>query len=214
MQLILRASMDEAIIANITVGQSEEFIAEVNRLDGVMQDLAANAPDIEIGAILDDADFLAAANELVNTANMTADEANAYFAGIGYEPVYNSEELDTPTNVPNAQTTMAVQNIGWNTASMDVLGMSLPIKLPNITYTTKSSPLPPSEAEGNMRLVSFSGDGKAPPIRGLRKKATGAQNNYSSSNKGGGAPSGGGGGVGGGGDKKQPKTSHKADSTI
>jgi hypothetical protein len=36
-----------------------------------------------------------------------------------------------------------------------------------------------------IKLTSFSGDETPPPIRGLRKKATGAQNNYSSSNAGG-----------------------------
>jgi hypothetical protein len=30
---------------------------------------------------------------------MTADEANAYFAGIGYEPVYNSEEIPDATGM-------------------------------------------------------------------------------------------------------------------
>ena len=39
-----------------------------------------------------------------------------------------------------------------------------------------------------MSLTSFSGDGTPPQIKGLRKKATGSQNNYSSSNSGGKSP--------------------------
>ena len=39
-----------------------------------------------------------------------------------------------------------------------------------------------------MRLTSFSGDGKPPQIKGLRKKASGSSSNYSSKNSGGKSP--------------------------
>lgn len=214
----LRSQMDEEIIQRVTIGQSESFQQDVMNLQNALftelDRINTELPDIEVGAILQDEAFIAAANNLVDAASMTADEANAYFAGIGYEPVYNSEEIDTSTNVPNAQTTMAVQNIGWNKATMSIGDFSLPIALPNITYTTKSTPLEPSSAEGNMRLVSFSGDGKAPPIRGLRKKATGSSNNYSSNNSGGApakSPSKGGGG--GSSKEKEPSKPKKTDLT-
>ena len=213
----LRSQMDEEIIQRVTVGQSESFQQDVMNLQNALftelDRINTELPDIEVGAILQDEAFIAAANNLVDAASMTADEANAYFAGIGYEPVYNSEEIDTSTNVPNAQTTMAVQNIGWNKATMSIGDFNLPIALPNITYTTKSTPLDPSNAEGNMRLVSFSGDGKAPPIRGLRKKATGSSNNYSKNNSGGApakSPSKGG---GGGSKEKEPSKPKKTDLT-
>ena len=61
----LRSAMDEEIITNITLGQSDEFIAKVDAADQRIQDLAKNLPDIEVGAILDDTEFLAAANQLV-----------------------------------------------------------------------------------------------------------------------------------------------------
>jgi hypothetical protein len=51
---------------------------------------------------------LEAANALVEAAGMTADEANAYFAGIGYEPVYNAEDIPTETTIPNGMTKMSV----------------------------------------------------------------------------------------------------------
>ena len=178
----LTSKLDEEIILNITAGQTDEFISKVTAANDVLQGM--EWPDIEVGAILNDQQFLDAANELVNTAGMTADEANAYFAGIGYEPVYNAEDIPTDTTIPNGKTKMAVQHIGWNTASIDILGTSLPISLPNITYTTESIADDPTAAEGNMRLVSFSGDGKPPQIKGLRKKASGSANNYSGVNKG------------------------------
>ena len=188
----LTSKLDEEIILNITAGQTDEFISKVTQANDTLQGM--QWPDIEVGAILDDSQFLNAANELVNAAGMTADEANAYFAGIGYEPVYSTEDIPTDTTIPNGTTKMAVQHIGWNTASIDILGTSLPISLPNITYTTESIPEDPTSAEGSMRLVSFSGDGKPPQIKGLRKKAGGSANNYSGTNKGDtGTKSGGGG---------------------
>lgn len=203
----LRAAMDEEIITNITLGQSEEFIAKVNELDAKVHELADNAPVVEVGAILDDADFLAAANNLVSEAGMTADEANAYFAGIGYEPVYSTEDIDNSAEVPNSLTRTSVAKIDWESADVD-LGLfgTHSIKLPAVTTKTESVAQSPTEADGTMRLTSFSGDGKPPQIKGMRKKATGSQNNYSSSNKGGGSPGSSGGNKGGG---STPKAKEK-----
>lgn len=186
----LRSQMDEEIIANITLGQSDEFIEKIQAID---EEIKNNIPEnIEVGAIINDGAFYEAAAKMVEEAGMTADEANAYFAGMGYEPVYNTEEIDNSSEIPNSLTKTSVQSIGWEYANIDLpdwLGGSASIKLPSFTMKTESIPEEPSEAPGVTRLTSFSGDGKAPPIAGLRKKATGSQNNYSSSNKGRKAPS-------------------------
>jgi hypothetical protein len=161
---------------------------------------------------MDDADFLEAANELVNTAGMTADEANAYFAGIGYEPVYSTEDLQDANamEVPNASTTMTIDSIGWSDVPVDLPDWfpgDHNITLPEITYSSKPAVKDPEKAGADMRLTSFSGDGKPPEIKGLRKKAGGSMNNYSSSNAGGKpARSGGGGG-------SKPKAAKKVKST-
>ena len=185
----LRASMDEEIITNITLGQTDEFINKINELDA---ELKTKVPDnIEIGMVLTGANeaeqaFLEAANKMVSESKMTADEANAYFAGIGYEPVYAVEDIENNAQVPNAETTMKITSTGWDTASVDmgILGTH-DINLPTITYTTESNPLPPADAEANTRLMSFSGGDRPPQIKGLRKKASGSMNNYSSTNSGG-----------------------------
>ena len=187
----LRASMDEEIIANIALGQTEEFKKELNNLDSELQSLVPE--DIEVGMVLTgtnqvEQDFLEAANNLVEQAGMTADEANAYFAGIGYEPVYSQEEIDTGASVPNAKTTMQIEAVDQSGNAKVDLGLLGEVTLPNITYSTVSEPLEPTEADASMRLTSFSGGTTPPKIRGMRKKATGSQNNYSSSNKGGKAP--------------------------
>lgn len=206
----LRSSMDEEIIANITLGQNEDFVAMVtekeNLLKAELDRVNTEIPNIEVGAIIDDTGFIDAANNLVEQAGMTADEANAYFAGIGYEPVYSTEDIENNAQVPNAQTTMKVTSTGWDTASVDmgILGTH-DINLPTITYTTESTPLPATDAPAATRLTSFSGDGKPPQIKGMRKKATGSMNNYSSGNAGGKSPGSGSGKGGKGGGGSAPK---------
>ena len=207
----LRASMDEEIIGKIKLDRPDltnldTLDAEVkSKLDAALANLEVS--DIEVGAILDDADFIAAANNLVEQSGMTADEANAYFAGIGYEPMYNTEEIDNTAEVPNSLTKTSVTSINWEPATVD-LGLfgSTTIKLPSVTTKTESIPEKPSSAEGSMTLTAFSGNGKQKPpkIRGMRKKATGSNNNYSSSNRGGKSPGKSGGGGGSSPKKAQP----------
>ena len=211
----LRDAMDEEIITNITLGQADEFIENVNMLHSEVQRIANEMPDIEVGAILQDAGFLEAANNLVTQAGMTADEANAYFAGIGYEPVYSTTDVENAQSldVPNASTTLSVDHIGWTNVPVDLPDWfpgDHNITLPSITYSSKPATSDPEVAEADMRLTSFSGDGKPPEIKGLRKKASGGMNNYSSSNSGGKKP----GSSGGGGGNKKPKQRVKADSSM
>lgn len=221
----LRANMDEEIIANITVGQSDDFIANVMEAQNDLNDLITNMDidDIEVGAIIDDADFIAAANNLVDSASMTADEANAYFAGIGYEPVYSTEDVENANSmqIPKGATELSIDHIGWSNVPIDLPDWfpgDHHITLPRITYSAKPKSEDPVNAPADMRLTSFSGDGKPPKIRGMRKKATGSQNNYSSSNSGGKSPGssgkkggGGGGKKGGGGKTPEHKTKEKVD---
>ena len=215
----LRSQMDEEIIQRVTLGQTEDFATEVmnmqtlftNELNRINEEL----PDIEVGAILQDGEFIAAANNLVQAANMTADEANAYFAGIGYEPVYAVDEIDSSAEVPQSQTTMMPKVLGTMDAEMGIGPLKLNVKIPEIAYNQVSSALPAANAPGTTRLVSFSGDGTAPaPIRGLRRKATGSSNNYSKTNSGGSpakTPSKGGGG--GSSKEKEPSKAKKIDVT-
>lgn len=184
----LRSSMDEEIIARITLGQDEEFTAQINSLDQKVKDACSKLdPTIEVGAKVDNADFLEAANNLVKESQMTADEANAYFAGIGYEPVYNAEDIDTSAEMPNAETITRVVDTKFDnpkTFDLGFLGKHT-INLPSITTRTETKAEEPTKSPSDMRLVSFSG-GKTPPeIRGFYRKATGSSNNHSSTNSGG-----------------------------
>ena len=190
----LQNRLSQDIIANITADfTSEQAIAEINSFDQEVRDIANNLPDIEIGAIIDDAGFLEAANNLVTSSQMTADEANAYFAGIGYEPVYSTLDVPTDMDAPNVETTTQVTGFGTSSENVKTIDLgplgSFDIELPYLQYKTTSTPLPPSTAPGDARLVSFSGNETPPEIKGFRKKAPASTNNYSSKNSGGGSPS-------------------------
>ena len=208
----LRANMDEEVLIHITTGQTAELVQEIYNKQDALNAAISNLDieDIEVGAILDDSQLLAAANSLVDTAQMTADEANAYFAGIGYEPVYSTEDLDSSMEMPNGSTISTVDispGGGGDYTWTGPFGGEHTIKLPSFTINTKSIPGETVDAPGTTRLVAFSGDShNQPQIKGLRKKATGAQNNYSKSNAGGKAPGSSKSSKSGGGSSKQAKT--------
>ena len=203
----LRAKMDEEIIAKVTLGQTDEFIAEIKSLDEKVQEAVPDG--IEIGATIQDEDFLNAANALVEQAGMTADEANAYFAGIGYEPVYSETEVDNSMEAPNMTTTTSVAHIGWEKATIDlpdILGGEREISLPSITMKTSAKDEGNTSSDSKAKLVAFSGDGTPPKIRGMRKKADGASNNFSQRNDGGPDAK-----SGGGGSKTKAKQTKRSD---
>ena len=130
--------MDEEIIQRVTLGQTEDFATEVMNMQTLFTNelnrINAELPDIEVGAILQDEAFIAAANNLVQAANMTADEANAYFAGIGYEPVYAVDEIDSSAEVPQSQTTMMPEVLGTMDTEMGIGPLKLNIRIPKIAY--------------------------------------------------------------------------------
>ena len=49
-------------------------------------------PDIKVGATLDDEDFLLKAAKIVETAQMSVAEANAYFRSMGFEPNFEEQQ--------------------------------------------------------------------------------------------------------------------------
>lgn len=211
----LRSQMDEEIILQIKMTKPEEVAAEIQALDDQIESLIKDVPDIELEARLNSSEFLAAANKLVSTAGMTADQANDYFAGIGYEPVYSTTEIENGNSMglPSGSVSVGVSGIRWSEENFKIGNTELPISYPEFTITTTPITKEPEMTKAPISLTSFSGGSTPPEIRGFRKKATGSMNNYSSKNPGGPAlgkgKSKGGGGSGGGSSspaKKQPYT--------
>ena len=214
----LKSSLSEEVLLQISVGKSDDVVSEINSLADEVNAAVNNlsVEDIEVGATIQDADFLEAANNLVSNAEMTADDANAYFGSIGYEPLYSEEDVDTSMETPavSSETTFGLK---WNPVTLnlpDFLGGDMSISLPQIALKTTPIAEEPVSSEGSMKLVGFSGDGTPPQIKGFRKLATGSSNNYSSKNSGGkslgsSGKSGGGNGGSSGSSSKPSKKDHE-----
>ncbi|MEE3324402.1 MAG: hypothetical protein VZR33_03630 [Methanosphaera sp.] len=85
----LKSSLAEDIIARIMVENGIDETAQAQVLSDVA-DLQAMIPNIEVGATIDDGDFLNKANQLIQDCGMTVDQANAMFDALGFEPVFET----------------------------------------------------------------------------------------------------------------------------
>jgi hypothetical protein len=52
--------------------------------------------DIAIGVSINDEEFIANANNIVKEAEMTVEEAQAYFSSLGYEPTFVETTIKEP----------------------------------------------------------------------------------------------------------------------
>ena len=130
-------------------------------------------PDIEVGASMDftemDADmqeFTKAMIDIVNSAHMTVDEANAFFGQMGFEANFATETKTIGEKLPVMETDTEIESI-------------FPLKMKSQTYQSGTR-----EVYTEVEVPSFTTDGSEPKIN-LTRKASGSYNNYSSKNKGG-----------------------------
>lgn len=199
----LRAAMDEEIIQNIILTSPDELGNQIKELDSKLRSdleaLNAEIPDLEVGMVLTGAteaekQFIETADRMVKEAGMTADEANAYFAGMGYEPIIEQTDIEDATTqeIPESRTTTTVKSIGFSKENMTIMGKEVGfIKAPQLVTETKVESTSSKPSKGNARVFGFSGGAKKPTgakIVGFKKKAGGSSSNYSSKNSGGSSP--------------------------
>lgn len=216
------ANGDAEAIDRLALAASKDILVNINLDDNTLNekllnlhnDLVANLPDVEIGATIDDGDFIAKAQEIVNAAGMTVEQANAYFSSMGFEPEFVTEEQVVKRSIPQERTHT---DYAITSGYVDIMGQQIPIPtIDRITTTTISGY---KNMDETIQVPALSTDGNTPQIKSLTRKATGSMNNYSSKNSGGSSPGGsskkggnggsGGGGGGGGSSspaKKQPYT--------
>ena len=199
----LRAALDEDIIQNIILTSPDELGNQIKELDSKLRSdleaLNAEIPDLEVGMVLTGAteaekQFIETADRMVKEAGMTADEANAYFAGMGYEPIIEQTDIEDAITqeIPESRTTTTVKSIGFSKEPMTILGKEVGfIKSPQLVTETKVQDISSRPAKGKARVFGFSGGAKKPTgakIVGFKKKAGGSSSNYSSKNSGGSSP--------------------------
>ena len=198
----LAIAAGQQILIDISMGNKS---LENDLLD--LQDTLLNKipKDIKVGATLDAADFTNAANELVDTANMSVEEAQAYFNSLGYEPVFETHEEQVPLK---GTRTYTVGDPDVQTINLDGGG-----KFSYIADSTTVTEEVDTGKTQSIQVPTLSDDG-VPKIKSVRKKSSGSMSNYSSSNKGGKSSGG-----GGGGSKKKTKDDeieryHKINKTL
>lgn len=204
----LRAAMANEIVLDVG---ADTGIAEEQLLNLSNNVLSQIPDDLEIGATLDDAQFLEAANRLIAESGMTAEEAQAYFNSIGYEPTFETETQTVTHQVPlEAKETTYSVGVNWKTLGSlpEFLGGgSISVPYPTIKSTTRNLTEYDTVTE-DIEVPALSADGH-PKIKSIKKTSSGAANNFSNRNSGGGSPGGGGGKGGGGGGGSSPKHSAK-----
>ena len=187
----LAAEGDAEAIDRLAIAASRDILLNVNIQDGNIRNqvmdlhdtLVADIPDIQVGTTLTGTEeFLQKAKEIVATAGMTAEQANAYFRSMGFEVKFKTEEKDIQQKVPITYTKTSLEDMGFFDD-----GQLIP------SYTTKTSSWQDGfdTFTGKIDVMAMSTDGKTPQIESITKTNSGAMNNSSRSNPGGSSSSGG-----------------------
>lgn len=207
----LAAEGDAAAIDRLAIAAAQDILINVGFEDegvkaevmALHNELAGMIPDIQVGATLDDGDFLSKAAQVVETANMTVEEANAYFRALGFEPHFETKEVKTTVRKPKVRTHT---DYAASVANVSVGGLNIPVPTFDAIQTSWNEGY--TEVDETIEVPSLTTDGGEPNFT-LTRTNSGAMNNSSGSNSGGNKPSGGGGGGGG----SKPSTAEKRDTT-
>jgi hypothetical protein len=186
-------SLHKELAKQIVLDAAIDFGVPQSEIDKMISDLEKiNIPDVKVGASLDmenlskdETQFLETMQNIIKSAGLTADEANALFSQMGFQANFATEEIPTEQVVPEYVT--ETYDAG---SKLDTSG---PVPIVYHRTRTRTYQDGTYKATGKMTAIAMETDanGKStgvPKITGLTKKATGSFNNYSSKNKGGGSP--------------------------
>lgn len=184
----LKMALADDIILNITGKEKfEELETGLQSAITNMKSILDNT-DFKIGQKLgleDQTALLESCQKIVDTAEMTAEEAQAYFNSIGYEPEFEMTNVTKKVPAFGTVTYTDEPEIGY---VPDGKGGEYPyIK----KMTTRQEQISLGELEQNFVVPAMSEDGKGPKIKSLTKLAPGSSNDYSPKNSGGGNAGGG-----------------------
>ena len=197
----LKASMASDIIMQATIDDKQ---LQAKAL-GLHDKLSSMMPEnLEIGATLEDGDFLAAAQQLVETADMSVSEAQAYFNSLGYEPIFETTTEETETQVPEYSIRPSIVDSGINMPFTD--GKK---KIPTIGFRVVQTGKKTVRQKNEVPVIKTEDGGSGlKALRHVGGSKTGSLSNYSPVNAGG-APALGG-GSGGGSDSSEPPAPSEA----
>ena len=200
----LQSSLLDEIIIKIAL----ENDIEQSDIQELVAGLQENVPELKVGAVLQNGDFINQAQELINKCHLTADQANDIFKGIGFSPTFKT--IKEPIQKSFTQTeTRTTLDFEPQTVDMPILGsMTFPLPiLKSVTtpgdtsYVTQWVDVPALDGNGNPQIKELTAIGAG-------SGGLGGFSNNSKRNSGGGSGKKGGGG-GGGGKGSKPDTSQK-----
>lgn len=201
----LRKELTEDIILKIAVYNGLDTSVQ-NELLSMIHNLESQIPDIKVGTEIDMDDatyagFLQTMQDIINTAGLTAEQANALFSTMGFDTNFATEEKDVEQTSPNTVTETTVKGYTTGTAKGPD-GEDRNWEYPILSTSTYQDGTSTHTGKMTVMAMATSADGtKVPQIKSITKKGTGAQNNYSSKNAGGKKP---GSKSGGGSKPKEP----------
>lgn len=205
----LAAEGDAEAIDRLAIAAGKDILVNLDIQDQGVRDevyalhdeLAAEIPDIKVGATVDDGDFLAKAAQIVETAGMTVDQANAYFRSMGFEPNFETKEVPVTRTLKGTRTYTTGVKVGTVETSNGPYNY-----IEEATQRTEEVDMGTSTEM--VEVPALTTDGGEPNFTLTRTNA-GTMNNYSGANSGGGSPGKGGGGGGGGGSAPKPNNESK-----
>lgn len=188
----LRKELTEDILIKIAVYNELDASVQNQLLDQIHQ-LEAQIPDIKVGTEIDLDDetyngFLQTMQDIINTAGLTAEQANALFSTMGFDTNFATEEKEVEQTSPNTVTETTVKGYTRGTTTGPD-GEEREWEYPVLSTSTYQDGTSTHTGKMTVMAMATSADGtKVPQIKSITKKGTGAQNNYSSKNKGGKSP--------------------------
>ena len=187
--------------AELEIPASVDIESLENDLMSKIDMAEASIEDIEIGTALDDANFIAGLNEIINAAGMTAEQATALLASMGIDADVVTgppEDTTTPASFSYySPPTYTMENQGMMTTAT---GGQIPFIAPSIA--TEGQIITETQSQINTSPSAF-----AIHVENAKKGvgSGGNINHKKAGGLGGGGGSGKKGGGGGGGGSKQPK---------
>ena len=162
--------MDAVVDADLGADVQTKVTSQLENLQ-----LMLDSYDLKTGVALDDSQFIAAANEMIKTAQLTADQVSNYFKALGYDV-----NLDTVTR----KVTSSVPGIGYKVKvdgengfhlepyATEPLDVETEVKVPVVKTLTYNG-----SAGGNISYSNTTAGGGGRANRGSSKKGGGGSKN-------------------------------------
>lgn len=171
----LAAAASKDILLNVDFVQDNKQLQDV--LLSMHDKLAAEIPDIKIGTTFEGQDDLVRqAQNIIGTAKMTAEQANAYFSAMGFETKFKVEPQKMEQKTPIVKSRQTITGAGFDEHGA-----------PYWETTTETWNDGYSIQTGYVDAIAMatSPDGtKTPIIESMTSKPTGIMNNSSKANRG------------------------------